>query len=222
MARAVPEHELAHLGAAGRPSSGNASRRLAQHRPLGVAEHAVPGLLRVVRIAARRARSRAAGPRGATCRNSQRRRAAWRAGSAPTPARSAACRPRNAISRSAQTLAPRARIDRRADRRRTHRAARTRRAPRATAGRRRRPTASMMPEARQQLQVEPDAHEPARVGEVLACGDVPDQRARVELGLVGADQQHREPRVVGGAGTEPASAAWRSVSGATSRSSRRS
>ena len=50
----------------------------------------------------------------------------------------------------------------------------------------------------QQLEVEADAHEPAGVGEVAALvDDVADQRARVELGLVGADQQHREPGVVG-------------------------
>ena len=54
------------------------------------------------------------------------------------------------------------------------------------------------PERGQELEVEPDAHEPAGIGEVAALvDDVADQRARVELGLVRADQQHREPRVVG-------------------------
>ena len=54
------------------------------------------------------------------------------------------------------------------------------------------------PERGQQLEVEADAHEPSGVGEVAPLvDDVPDQRARVQLGLVGADQQHRMPRVVG-------------------------
>ena len=108
-------------------------------------------------------------------------------------------RPRVTISRSAQTPRQPSTLTARADRPRT-----PARCSNAVALLGRQQVAGVVldrlddPERGQELEVEPDAHEPAGIGQVAALvDDVADQRARVELGLVGADQQDREPRVVG-------------------------
>ena len=169
-------------------------RRLAQHGALGVAEDAVPGLLRVVRVRPGELDRVLEVLVVDVQELSVARRLASRFWTATGPVRG---RPRSAISRRSQTLRPRAGVDAAPDLLERRAGARTPRAPRRSAS----PTASDGlddPQRGQQLEVEPDPHEPARVGEVVALvDDVADQRARVELGLVGADQQDREPRVVG-------------------------
>ena len=54
------------------------------------------------------------------------------------------------------------------------------------------------PEARHQLEVDANPQQPPRFGQVpLLVDDVGDERACVQRRLVSPDQQHREPRVVG-------------------------
>ena len=190
----VPEHELAR-----RPRQVSelrkGDRRLPQDRPLRVAEHSLPGLLRIEAIRAceldrllqvlvvdvqelqRRAllaqqvqQRHGPGSRDALLR---KRDLAKLPHGTPGVGVDAAADRREALALEGGTLLRRQQV---ADVG-THRVG--------------------DPEARQQLEVDADPQQPPRFGQVpLLVDDVGDEGARVQRRLVRPDEQHREPRVV--------------------------